>query len=156
MRRYSDFIALLPATYEAFTASLLEDGEAYSGLAARHLATNPEAIAAYLSKNGVTQVLIAGPERLEYRRTQHYSICPAKRVLHKRFGTLTHITSTTRFTRPDIFFAATCNDRKFSEKMSRLQRAWQANGKHCRKTSIPSALANIQDKLKQSQVPSTS
>ena len=60
MRRYSDFIALLPATYEAFTASLLEDGEAYSGLAARHLATNPEAIAAYLSKNGVTQVLIAG------------------------------------------------------------------------------------------------
>ncbi len=60
MRRYSDFIALLPATYENFTSSLLEDGEAYSGLAARHLASHPESTAAYLSKNGVKHVLIAG------------------------------------------------------------------------------------------------
>lgn len=60
MRRYSDFIALLPSVYETFTASLLEDGEAYSGLAARHLATHPEAVADYLNKNGVKQVLIAG------------------------------------------------------------------------------------------------
>lgn len=60
MRRYSDFISLLPATYDVFTSALLEDGEAYSGLAARVLAKHPDMIATYLSKNGVQHVLIAG------------------------------------------------------------------------------------------------
>lgn len=60
MRRYSDFIALLPRTYEHFTAGLLAKGEAYSGLAARVLATQPELLENYLKRNGLEHAIIAG------------------------------------------------------------------------------------------------
>ena len=60
MKRYSDFISLLPATYEGFTSTLLERGEAYSGLAARFLATHPELLEQYLKKNGVKHCIVAG------------------------------------------------------------------------------------------------
>ncbi|MGB1089377.1 MAG: hypothetical protein ACPGYN_01415, partial [Schleiferiaceae bacterium] len=53
MRNYSDFIQLLPQTYERFTKGLLERGEAYGGLAARTLAEQPALLEAFLSRNGV-------------------------------------------------------------------------------------------------------
>ncbi len=60
MKRYSDFISLLPATYAGFTSALLERGEAYSGLAARFLATHPELLDQYLKKNGIKHCIVAG------------------------------------------------------------------------------------------------
>jgi len=60
MRRYSDFVALLPKTYDVFTERLLAKGEAYSGLAARVLATRPERLESYVKKNGLEHVIIAG------------------------------------------------------------------------------------------------
>ena len=156
MRRYSDFIALLPATYEAFTASLLEDGEAYSGLAARHLATNPEAIAAYLSKNGVTQVLIAGLNALN---TAELSIIQSVREACP--------TQTLWDIDPHYFNDTLHEAGHFLRSHVQRQKAFgkdvpstKGSGKRMENTAkahlIPSALANIQDKLKQSQVPSTS
>src|SRR5210317_1692657 len=60
MRNYSDFIQLLPQTYERFTKGLLERGEAYGGLAARTLAEQPALLEAFLSRNGVKKVVVAG------------------------------------------------------------------------------------------------
>lgn len=60
MRRYSDFVAMLPSTYERFTERLLAKGEAHSGLAARVLATHPERMEEYLRKNGLEHAIIAG------------------------------------------------------------------------------------------------
>ena len=60
MRRYSDFVALLPRTYEVFKERLLAKGEAHSGLAARVLATHPERLEAYLKKNGLSHAIVAG------------------------------------------------------------------------------------------------
>lgn len=60
MRNYSDFIQLLPQTYERFTKGLLERGEAYGGLAARTLAEQPQLLEAFLSRNGVKKVVVAG------------------------------------------------------------------------------------------------
>lgn len=60
MRRYSDFVALLPQTYEKFTKALLERGEAYAGLAARQLAEHPELLHAYCKKNGIERAVVGG------------------------------------------------------------------------------------------------
>jgi len=60
MGRYSDFVALLPKTYERFKNALLERGEAHSGLATRFLSEHPEYIDKYLRRNGVKRVVIAG------------------------------------------------------------------------------------------------
>ena len=60
MGRYSDFVALLPSTYERFKDALLARGEAHSGLASRYLSENLERIDSYLNRNGVKRVLVAG------------------------------------------------------------------------------------------------
>ena len=60
MGRYSDFVALLPSTYERFKDALLARGEAHSGLASRYLSQNLERIDSYLNRNGVKRVLVAG------------------------------------------------------------------------------------------------
>ena len=60
MKRYSDFISLLPQTYASFTNALLERGEAYSGLAARFLASKPQLIEQYLAKHGIKNCVVAG------------------------------------------------------------------------------------------------
>jgi hypothetical protein len=70
MRRYSDFISLLPQTYGSFTQSLLERGEAYSGLAARHLAEHPEKSDRFLKRSGVTSVVVAGLNALNTAELQ--------------------------------------------------------------------------------------
>lgn len=60
MHRYSDFVALLPKTYNLFTSSLIEKGEAYSGLASRKLAETSSQIDRFLSRNGIKHVVVAG------------------------------------------------------------------------------------------------
>ena len=60
MQRYSDFIALLPDTYNLFTSSLIEKGESYSGLAARKLAETPSLVDLFLKRNGIKHVVVAG------------------------------------------------------------------------------------------------
>lgn len=60
MLRYSDFVALLPNTYERFKERLLDRGEAHSGLAARMLAEHPELLHDFLKRNGIHRVVVAG------------------------------------------------------------------------------------------------
>ena len=60
MGRYSDFVALLPSTYEYFKSALLNRGEAYVGLASRFLSENSSLIDGYLKKNGVNRILVSG------------------------------------------------------------------------------------------------
>ena len=60
MKRYSEFVSLLPATYTRFTSTLLERGEAYGGLAARQLAEHPERQAQFLQRNAVKGAVVAG------------------------------------------------------------------------------------------------
>ena len=60
MGRYSEFIAVLPSTYEYFKNALLNRGEAYVGLASRYLSENTTLIDNYLNKNGVKRIIVAG------------------------------------------------------------------------------------------------
>ena len=60
MGRYSDFVALLPKTYERFKNALLERGEAHGGLATRYLSEHPQHLDRYLERNGVKRVVVAG------------------------------------------------------------------------------------------------
>lgn len=60
MQRYSDFVALLPDTYERFNRLLIERGEAHGGLASRYLSERPDLIGEFLKKNGVEKTTVAG------------------------------------------------------------------------------------------------
>lgn len=60
MKRYSEFISLLPSTYRSFSSKLLDRGEAHGGLAARHLAEHPELLIAFLDQNGIRRATVAG------------------------------------------------------------------------------------------------
>lgn len=60
MLQYSDFVAVLPATYHRFNQMLLSRGEAHGGLAARYLSEHPELIDHYLKRNGVKSITVAG------------------------------------------------------------------------------------------------
>ena len=114
MGRYSEFVALLPKTYERFRSVLLERGEAHGGLAARFLSEHPEHIDKYLKRNGVKRVVVAGLNALN---TAELEIISRLKIIGtpKYFGTWTRIMSICQNTRPGFSYVLILDVKKSLE-----------------------------------------